>query len=55
MQDMKDQPPGWYRDRIRPNRHRYWDGQHWIGPVGETLDVWSRILVDRPTREPAAC
>ncbi len=44
MSDMENQPPGWYRDRVQPNRHRYWDGAHWIGPVGETLDVWARIL-----------
>jgi hypothetical protein len=55
MSDMENQPPGWYRDRVQPNRHRYWDGLHWIGPVGETLDVWARIISERAARTPAAC
>lgn len=55
MSDMKDQPAGWYRDRVRPNRHRYWDGEHWIGPVGETLDVWARILSEQSARETSTC
>ena len=55
MSEMKDQPAGWYRDRIRPNCHRYWDGEHWIGPVGETLAVWARILTDGSARKSATC
>ena len=44
MSVMQDQPPGWYRDPVRPNRHRYWTGQDWIGPVGENLAVWRRAV-----------
>jgi hypothetical protein len=44
MSVMHDQPPGWYRDPVRPNRHRYWTGQDWIGPVGENLAVWRRAV-----------
>ncbi len=55
MSDMDDQPPGWYRDRGRPNRHRYWDGTRWIGPVGENLDVWARVLCEEPESQAASC
>jgi hypothetical protein len=55
MNDMQDQPAGWYRDRSRPNRHRYWNGTHWIGPVGENLDLWARVLCERLVPELANC
>jgi hypothetical protein len=42
--DMHHQPAGWYRDPGRPNLHRYWDGRHWIGPIGETLHFWDRVV-----------
>lgn len=44
MQDMYDQPRGWYRDPVQPNRHRFWSGRGWIGPVGENLELWCRVL-----------
>jgi hypothetical protein len=47
MQHMHDQPAGWYRDPARPNRHRYWNGRLWIGPLGETLDISGRVLEER--------
>ncbi len=37
MPDMHDQPAGWYRDPVRPNRHRYWTGDQWGETVGEEL------------------
>ena len=37
MRDMREQPAGWYRDPVRPNRHRYWSGEHWSKTVGEEL------------------
>jgi len=46
MNKMHGQPSGWYRDPIRPNRHRYWNGHSWIGPIGENLDLWSRVLAE---------
>jgi hypothetical protein len=39
VDEMQGQPPGWYRDREQPNRHRYWDGERWTGPQGEKLAV----------------
>lgn len=55
MNDMKDQPPGWYRDPGRPNRHRYWNGTHWIGPVGENLRLWACVLNHGSRQEPGPC
>ncbi len=46
MKNMLNQPPGWYRDPVQPNRHRYWSGRGWIGPVGENLQVWSQVLCE---------
>jgi hypothetical protein len=37
MQDMQEQPAGWYRDPVRPNLHRYWSGEQWSDWVGEEL------------------
>lgn len=39
MRDMHDQPAGWYRDPVRPNRHRHWSGERWGDCVGEELAV----------------
>ncbi|MEA2349034.1 MAG: hypothetical protein QOG62_2821, partial [Thermoleophilaceae bacterium] len=35
MQDMQEQPAGWYRDPVRRNLHRYWSGEQWSDWVGE--------------------
>ncbi len=52
MRDMRDQPAGWYRDPVRPNRHRYWTGEHWEETVGEELLMLARTAdrgASRPT------
>ena len=36
MTNTQNLTPGWYRDPGSPSEHRYWDGDSWIGPVGET-------------------
>jgi hypothetical protein len=47
---MRDQPPGWYRDRERPNLHRYWTGERWSERVGEELAVRQRTRVPEQMR-----
>jgi hypothetical protein len=46
MRDMRNQPAGWYRDPVSPNRHRYWDGAVWGDCVGEELRSRSVNLVE---------
>jgi uncharacterized protein DUF2510 len=53
MTETHHRPAGWYRDPGRPNRHRYWNGTHWIGPVGENLGVWARVLDEGSTPVPS--
>jgi broad specificity phosphatase PhoE len=42
MHDMRDNPPGWYRDPDRPKWHRYWDGEDWQEPIAELLQQQQR-------------
>ena len=35
MTDTHSRTPGWYRDPGRPSEHRYWNGESWVGQVGE--------------------
>ncbi len=32
---MQDQVAGWYRDPVRPNLHRYWNGHAWVRQEAE--------------------
>jgi hypothetical protein len=48
---MRDQPAGWYRDRERPNVHRYWTGERWSDRTGEELAVSERGRVPAQRRD----
>ena len=55
MRDMQDQPAGWYRDPVRPNRHRYWSGEHWSKTVGEELRTLKEEASRNEYDESRAC
>jgi len=49
MEDMHDNPPGWYRDPDRPKLHRYWDGESWHDPLGDLLEAQRKAPTDALT------
>lgn len=52
LEDVQDNPPGWYRDPDRPKWHRYWDGQDWREPLAEMLEAQRQSTQDAAERVP---
>ncbi len=49
MHDMRENPPGWYRDPDSPKWHRYWDGESWQEPMADLLERQRKAAADDET------